>query len=45
MKSVIIVRYLGDNSEVARKVMLQAWQLLGPAMLGQPAEVPRIWNT
>ena len=45
MKSVIIVRYLGDSSEVARKVMLQAWQMLRPALLGQPAEVPRIWNT
>ena len=45
MKSVLIVRYLGDNSEVARQVMLQAWQLLRPALLGQPAEVPRIWNT
>lgn len=45
MKSVIIVRYLGDSSEVARQVMLQAWQLLRPALLRQPAEVPRIWNT
>ena len=45
MKSVIIVRYLGDSSEVARQVMLQAWQLLRPALLRQPAEIPRIWNT
>ena len=45
MKSVLIVRYLGDNSEVARQVMLQAWQLLRPALLQQPAEIPRIWNT
>lgn len=45
MKSVLIVRYLGDNSEVARQVMLQAWQLLRPALLGQPGVVPRIWNT
>jgi urease accessory protein len=45
MKSVMVVRYLGDASEVARQVMLQAWQQLRPALLGQPAIVPRIWNT
>lgn len=45
MKSVLMVRYLGDSSEVARQVMLEAWQLLRPALLGQPAVIPRIWNT
>ena len=45
MKSVLMVRYLCHSSEVARQVMLQAWQVLRPALLGQPAVVPRIWNT
>jgi urease accessory protein len=45
MKSVIIVRYLGNNSEVARRVMLAAWQVLRPALLGRDAFIPRIWNT
>ncbi len=45
MKSVIIVRHLGDNSEVARRVMIAAWQVLRPALLGREAAVPRIWNT
>ena len=45
MKSVIIVRYLGDSSEIARKVMLAAWRVLRPALLGREATVPRIWNT
>ncbi len=45
MKSVIIVRYLGDNSEVARRVMLAAWQVLRPALLDRDAVIPRIWNT
>lgn len=45
MKSALLVRYLGDSSEVARHVMLAAWQLLRPALLGRaPAEL-RIWNT
>jgi urease accessory protein len=45
MKSVTIVRYLGHSSEVARAVMLAAWKICRPALTGQPAVVPRIWNT
>lgn len=45
LKSVVIVRYLGDASEIARRVMLTAWQVLRPALLGRAAIVPRIWNT
>lgn len=45
MKSVIVVRYLGDVSEIARNVMLTAWQVLRPALLGRAAVVPRIWKT
>ena len=45
MKSVIIARYLGNNSEVARRVMLAAWQVLRPALLERDAVIPRIWNT
>ena len=45
MKSVITVRYLGDNSEVARSIMLAAWKILRPALLDRAAVIPRIWNT
>jgi urease accessory protein len=45
MKSVIIARHLGNNSEVARRVMLAAWQVLRPALLDRDAVIPRIWNT
>jgi len=45
MKSVIIARYLGNSSEVARRVMLAAWQVLRPALLDREAVTPRIWNT
>lgn len=45
MKSVTIVRYLGNRSEVARRVMLAAWQVLRPALLDRDALIPRIWNT
>jgi urease accessory protein len=45
MKTLIVVRYLGHDSEVARRVMLAAWQRLRPAMLGRPAPLLRIWHT
>lgn len=45
IKSVISARYLGHSSEVARAVMLAAWKIARPAICGQPALVPRIWNT
>lgn len=45
MKSLITVRYLGDSSEIARHVMLAAWQVLRPALLGREATELRIWNT
>lgn len=45
MKSVIVTRYLGNSSEIARRVMTRAWQLLRPQLTGRDAVVPRIWNT
>ena len=45
MKSVLLVRYLGDSSEVARHVMLAAWQSLRPALLTREATELRIWHT
>ncbi|PTN13260.1 urease accessory protein UreD [Nitrosomonas aestuarii] len=45
VKSVLVARYLGDSSEIARQIMLRIWGILRPAMLGRKAEVPRMWNT
>ncbi len=45
MKSVIVVRYLGDSSETAKRLMTQAWRTLRPLLAGREAVVPRIWNT
>ena len=45
MKSVMIVRYLGDSSEIARRVMLAAWQVLRPQLLDREPSELRIWNT
>lgn len=45
LKSVLVARYLGDSSEIARKIMMEIWGALRPALLGRKAEVPRMWNT
>lgn len=45
MKSVVVVRHLGDSSETARHLMMAAWHRLRPALSGREAVVPRIWNT
>ncbi|MGK5031592.1 urease accessory protein UreD [Janthinobacterium sp. MDT1-19] len=45
IKALVVVRLLCGDSEAARRIMLVAWQLLRPAMLGRDAVVPRSWNT
>jgi len=45
LKSVFVARYLGDNSESARRTMFRVWQALRPYLLGCAAPLPRIWNT
>lgn len=45
LNSLIVARYLGNSSEMARRIMLHAWGLIRPAMLGRQAMVPRMWNT
>jgi len=45
MKALLVVRYLGNSSELARRLILLAWHHLRPPLLGCEASVPRIWNT
>jgi urease accessory protein len=44
-RSVIVCRYLGDNTERARQMFTLAWVALRPILLGRPASPPRIWLT
>ncbi len=44
-RSVIVCRYLGDNTERARQVLARAWAAVRPVLLGRPACPPRIWLT
>lgn len=43
--SVLVARYLGHSSEAAREWFTSLWRLLRPALLGVPAQMPRIWST
>ncbi len=45
LKSIVVARYLGDSSEIARHIMLHVWGLFRPELLGRDAIVPRMWNT
>jgi urease accessory protein len=45
VKSVLVARYLCDDSETARRIMARVWQALRPHLLGCEAPLPRIWNT
>jgi urease accessory protein len=45
LKSVTVVRYLGNSSEIARKLMLLAWEFLRPEFVGRQAIELRMWNT
>lgn len=45
VKSVFVARLLCADSELARRVITAAWQLLRPHLLACAAPIPRIWNT
>ncbi|GKS69281.1 urease accessory protein [Nitrosomonas sp. PY1] len=45
LKSVLVVRYLGPSSEVARQVMLCCWNLFRQEFFGRIGITPRMWNT
>ena len=44
-KAVLVARWLGQDSETARRLMLAAWTLLRPELLGRSAPPLRIWHT
>jgi len=45
IEDVLVVRYLGDSTERARRLFTDIWQKLRAATLGYPPGVPRIWAT
>lgn len=45
IEDVLIVRYLGNSTEMARKLFVQVWSELRQRLIGKPASIPRIWHT
>jgi len=42
---LLLVRWLGQDAEAARRCLLPVWEALRPAIIGLPALRPRIWST
>lgn len=45
LRSLIVIRLLGNDSETAKALLNELWATLRPALLGREASIPRIWNT
>lgn len=45
LNAFIVIRYLGPCSEAAKKLFVEAWRILRPALNGREAIEPRIWAT
>ena len=45
IEDILVVRYLGDSTERARRLFTNIWQKLRATTLGNPPGVPRIWAT
>ncbi len=45
LPALTVGRYLGHSTEAARAWFVGLWSILRPALLGCPAQVPRIWAT
>ena len=45
MKTIIVARYLGNSSELAKQWLQLVWQHLRPVINSHAAAIPRIWNT
>jgi urease accessory protein len=45
LPGVLVARYLGASSEQAKRLFVQLWAVLRPALFGRAARAPRIWST
>lgn len=45
LNGLLVLRYLGNSTEQAHRLLRSAWQTLRPAVMGKPTTPPRIWNT
>lgn len=45
IKQTLILRYLGNSSQIARHWIMNAWQCIRPKLIGREGIIPRIWHT
>ncbi len=45
LDDLLVVRYLGASTEAARRLFVEIWTLLRPALVARAACPPRIWST
>lgn len=45
IEDFLVVRYLGDSTEFAKRVFISIWSSLRLTAFGKTASPPRIWNT
>lgn len=45
LPGLMVVRYLGESSEAARRYFVAVWEHLRPVVAARAAVAPRIWNT
>lgn len=45
LDDLLVLRYLGESTNEARKLFLRAWQKIRPNLLHREANLPRIWAT
>ena len=45
LPGLMVVRYLGESSEAARRYFAAVWEHLRPVIAARAAVTPRIWNT
>lgn len=45
LDGLLVIRYLGDSTEIAKRLFIDIWKTLRPVMLKRSPSVPRIWNT
>lgn len=45
IRSLLIIRYLGQHAEECKALFVQLWQIIRPIYLNKSANIPRIWHT
>lgn len=45
IRSLLVIRYLGQHAEECKALFIELWQIIRPIYLAKAANIPRIWHT